>query len=514
MKRKPAKKKSWFARFIVVLVILAAVIGGGGYLFVNSWIQNYLRSDACRAMIAQEGGRAARAECTLEPLSWSGSSVYSPRAALDAERPDGWRHIEAEGVRASLDWSGVRRGVWSVPAVTLDSLRVELAGEKSARDSAPGTAAPVPDAVPPPAASSAPRWLAGWIPKKAEVGEVNVDSFELKPPVPGAAVAIGGMRLHATPAADEGAWQLRGTDGRLALPGMKEAFRMSKASARIDARALALNDAQARWLGDSEVTARGILPFGDAKPWSFSGHLSGLDLRHVLPDEWKANLGGVLDGDYETSAQPRGEVLFKGKLNVKGGVVQNLHVQHLVADFTRTERFRRIVWDEARADVEVLGSRTQVSDLALQSNGLIRIEGGFVLQGEALNGTFLVGISPETLRWKGEVVADTASGTAKRVFTQPHPSGRPGFVWTTVHVSGTPGAVREDLSRRLAEALGIQVLEVPLHVAGKAADIVGKTGGTVLKDGTDAVKGAVDQAGGVLEKGLDTAKRLLPPLLR
>jgi hypothetical protein len=217
-----------------------------------------------------------------------------------------------------------------------------------------------------------------------------------------------------------------------------------------------------------------------------------------LSEEWKPNLSGVLEGDYETAAQPGGEVLFKGKLNVKSGIVQNLHLLNLISDFTHTDRFRRIVWDEAHADVETRGTRTQVSKLVLQSNGLIRIEGNLTLQGTALGGMFLVGVSPETLRWM--------PGAQNHVFTESNPSGQAGFVWTTVRVSGVPGAIKEDLSRRLLVALGREVIDLPLHVAGKGAEVLTKTGGEVLKQGSEVLKNG---AGTVIETGVDILKDTL-----
>ena len=75
MKMKSTERKNWLLRLVMIL------LGGGmlgavaGYLALTSWMQNYLRSDACRAMLARQIGNLAHAHCELEPLSWSGANA-------------------------------------------------------------------------------------------------------------------------------------------------------------------------------------------------------------------------------------------------------------------------------------------------------------------------------------------------------------------------------------------------------------------------------------------------------
>jgi hypothetical protein len=343
-----------------------------------------------------------------------------------------------------------------------------------------------------------PGWLQRWLPQRTEFGEVRIQEFGIKPAAGGPGVAISDMKVSAKPTSDQGAWNLRGSDGTLLLPGLTTPFRMSSASARLGENALTLNDAVARWLGDSEITGRGELPF-NSKPWNFSGHLSGLDLRNVLSADWTPKLSGVLEGEYEAASSPPADVLLKGKLSLKNGVVQGLPVLDRVADFTHTDRFRRVVLDEAKWDVERQGDLTKITNLALQSNGLIRVEGGMTLQNRRLQGDFLVGVSPETLRWM--------PGAQAHVFTQPHPTGAPGFVWTHVRLTGSlDGGIQEDLSNRLLAAMGRSLIDAPLGAAEAGVDILGKSGGAVLQGGEGVIKGA----DGVVGKGVDVIKGLIP----
>lgn len=507
------KRKRPMLRILVFLCAGAVIAGMAAYFAASAWVQRYLRSDACREMLAREIGAAARARCELDPLSWTGAHVYSARLSLSPFAAAGWERVEADGLQASLDWSGVRRGVWSVPAVSLDWVRILLpAGAEPAKKPASTAAAAVEaeagEGADAGGASGAPAWLRRWLPTRTEIGGIEVNTFDLKPAAPGAGVALEGLQLKAKPAADKGAWQLRGSGGKLALPGFKELFRLSQASARIDARALTLNDASARWLGDSEVNARGEFPFGGGKGWAFSGRLSNLDLRHVLSEEWNQKVSGVLECDYDVSASPGELVLTKAKFRLRSGVVQGFPVLDRVADFTHTARFRRVVLDEATGLVETRGGRTRITDLVLQSNGLIRLEGEFQTEGRAIAGDFLVGVSPETLRWM--------PGAQNRVFTEPNGGRVPGFVWTRVRISGTLDSPKEDLSPRLLSAMGKAVLlDVPMEVLGKGADILGRTGGAAVEGGKavlDGGKGVIKGAGEVLEKGVDAIKGVIPLL--
>jgi hypothetical protein len=319
-------------------------------------------------------------------------------------------------------------------------------------------------------------------------------------------VAATGITVSGKPANDTGAWHLRGQGGKLSLPGIKEPLRINSLNARLDDKAIVFHDALARWLGDSEVTARGDLPFDKSKAWDFNGSVAGLDLRHLLSADWSSRLGGMMEADYRA-----GPAVVKGNLRCKNGIVQNMPVLNQVATFTHVDRFRRIVLDVASADVERSADAIKVTNLNLQSAGLIRVEGGFVIQGGQINGDLLVGVAPDTLTW--------IPGSQGHVFTDRR-NDAPGYVWTTVHNSGPVEAPREDLTNRVLVAMGL----APLDLAEKGVEILsgaaGGAGGTGAKGATDAAKGVINAgkdvinstAGKAVETGVDIIKGVVPLL--
>lgn len=508
MRKKSQKKKNWLLRLSMFLLAGVLVTGVVVYFSASAWIQNYLRSDACRELLARRIGDAAKARCEIEPISWSGWNVYSAGVTLESDTAAGWKRIECEGVQSSLDWSGVRRGEWHVSAINFDRLRISLSepAKTSVQSAAPASAPVEIENVA--SEPTVPSWIRRWLPTRTVIDELDVHTFDLQPFTPGAGVAVAGVHLKARPASDEGAWKINGDGGRVLLPGLSEPFRLGAAAARLDARAFVLHDATAHWLGDSEVTSRGELPFESNQGWKFAGRVIGLDLRHVLSEAWKPKISGVVEAVYEVSGQTGSPVLTTAKLKVKSGIVQALPLLERVADFTHTDRFRRIVMDEAKFDVEVQGVRTRVTNLVLHSNGLIRVEGDFLIDGKLLNGNLQIGVSSETLRWM--------PGAQNHVFTDSHAGKVPGFVWTRVVLSGTLDSPKENLSNRLLAAMGKAVLlDAPMEVLGTGADVMGKTSGAavrggkaVLEEGGEIIKDAGEAAG----KGLNSLKGLIPLL--
>ncbi|RBP36581.1 hypothetical protein DES53_11620 [Roseimicrobium gellanilyticum] len=502
-RRKKKSSNSLLLRLLLWGALIAVVAVGGVGLYGYIWIQGYLKSPAFQKMLAQQLGNAVKGEATLDSMNWSGPNLYVSRAGVTPKGSQGWKLIEGEGVEASVDFQAARSGVWRVTRIHLDRLRMDLRSVAEIPQELPS------DTVLETAPPSMPGWLKRWLPTRTQIDEVNIDRFDLVPAKGTEGVSVKELVLGAKPATDAGAWLLRGSEGTLTLPGVKERFRMTCTSARLDARSLALNDGVAKWIGDSEVTARGDLPFEKGKAWQFSGHVANLELKHVLGAEWLSKVSGTLSSDYEVTP-----TVLKSKVQVKNGVVENLPLLNYVADFTRTQRFRRVVLDAATADIERAGDTTHVRNLVLQSDGLVRVQGDVTLQGRAIQGKLMVGVLPDSLRW--------IPGSQSQVFTEPNPAGPPGFVWTHVNITGTVDSIREDLSNRLLIAMGKAALDVPLDLAGRSLEMLGEAAGApvsptavkevtteVMKAGTEVLKGSGDAAGKTVEKAVETGVDVL-----
>ena len=481
-----------------IVVVLAGCVAVGGYL----WVQSYLKSPAFRQLLAARLGQSTKSNADIDTMSWSGSTIYLPKVELTPVAPTGWKGITADTLHATVDFSTAwHQGVWTVPNVDMGWLRLQLAAPQPPKPAGSASHATEEDvAAEETTTSSVPSWLRGWLPQRTEVNGVRVEAFEMAPApgVPG--VEINSLKVKGNPATGDNAWMLRGESGNLKLPGFTEGFKLSSVSASLDAKKLTINDSVLRWLGDSEVTSRGELSFDKARGWSFSGTVNNLELRYVISQSWQGRVIGVLNADYDVMGRPAEPVLFKSKVKISSGVLQNLPVLDRIADFTRTDRFRRLVLDEATGHVEHQGDVTKITNLVLQSNALVRVEGDLLIQGQALNGNFFVGVFPEALRW--------VPGAQGLVFTEQRPNGPPGFLWTHLHITGTVGDPKEDLSNRLLFAAGKAILlDAPMSILNNGVDAVtnGDARSNTLETGRDLIQGA----GETMKSGVDVIKGIL-----
>ena len=137
--------------------------------------------------------------------------------------------------------------------------------------------------------------------------------------------------------------------------------------------------------------------------------------------------------------------------------------------FRSTQQFRRLSLSRASADFRQDGAKLRVTKFVAESEGLIRLEGDFVIENSMITGTFQVGVSPSTLAF--------IPGSREKVFTE----SRAGYVWTPMHLTGLLNKPNEDLTARLARAAGDAVVDTAKGAAEEAV----KTGKDVIKNALD-----------------------------
>ena len=130
-----------------------------------------------------------------------------------------------------------------------------------------------------------------------------------------------------------------------------------------------------------------------------------------------------------------------------------------LALFTASERYRAAELQNARADFDWNAGNLVVSNLLVESEGLLRVEGGFTVRANQIDGTLQVGLARSAVRWLPVV------GT--RVFNLPE---RDGYLWTTVHLSGPVNHPNEDLTARLLAATEQEVIDKAQQGAGAVID--------------------------------------------
>lgn len=462
---------------------------------VLGYLQSFVRSEGFRVkmeeMIEARAGGTAR----LGDIQWQDDAARMGEASIETAAG---LQIEAVGLHAALDFSAIRRGAWSIQGAGADSLIV--------------TKHPAPADTPrseerPAAADALPGWLSQHIPKSTEVDGFDAERFSYSQhgwQVEEARLHLGSYHSH--PAAS-GRFSFPGTleGGSLSMPvmppGQKEPLKLEigRATFRLTDDRLQITESTLRWKDRSQGTLRGSLRFGGE--WQIFAHAEQVPAVEFLSEEWQKHLSGHLEADAQLSGTRGQPMNWKAAVTLKDGVLSALPVLDKLATYSRMERFKRLALDIASASVSPRAGGTRLEKIIIQSNGLLRVEGTLdLLPGDAIEGDFMVGVTPETLRW--------LPGAQNRVFIESNPQGPPGLNWARVKVAGTRASPQEDLSARLLGAAGMSLL------LDSPAVIVNKAGDTLLKPllGEEAAKlpgQIINSTTKTLEEGVKTGTDLI-----
>lgn len=484
----------WLAGLIlvsgVILVLLAPSL-------VTSYIRAYVKKDDFRQKAEELIAARIDGSAHIAPIIWNDDTATV--ADLSFSNSD-WT-MEAGGLRAALDFGAIRQGKWSIQNAGADDLTLRHL-----------VAAPL-DV--PPAASTAkfddsndgiPAFLRRYIPTETRISGFEVHRFVFEQE--GWKIADSQLRL--------GDWRTgevsvsaKLNGGKLQTPiqapEQKEPlqFDLTRATLRVGGSQVQLSDATLRWKQSSEATLRGSLKY-ETGAWQIFTHVKAVPLDEFLDSWWKQRLSGKIEGDVEMSGARNAPPAWKADLALKDGALIGLPILDKLVTYTNTQRFKRIVLDICSASLRPQGDSLRIENIIVQSNGLLRIEGALTIRGRALEGNFLLGVTPETL--------SGIPGANRRVFVESNPSAPPGLLWTRVHIVGTLDAPLEDLSSRLIGAAGMSLLlDTPGAVVGQGAE-------TLLKPvlGEDAAKlpgKVINGASGVLENGVNAGAGLLKSVL-
>lgn len=509
---------------IVVGVLLGVLvlIAGGGYLL----FQNYLRSEAFRELIERQTNDALHAQGSYEPFRWSGtSSVFSPAYRAEGEEDAEFARVEALELRAFLDLDAAWDGIWRITELRVGQATVHLdaasaaSGQKQAAETRetpvsersilddPASAAPPEPAADPVRARPDPALTSAAKPDSPTAGggeadEANQpdtrpfprnllpDQFELRKifiadanllwaPQPGQAGSLRGSELVLIPQNDFESWDVSGSGGTFRQQGLPE-FQVSEVRVLLDEERLALKNATLQGPGDSRVSATGEITLENARgevDTDLQAKISQYPLREFLPEEWQERLLGRLNGTVRVTGTPadRAALTAKGHLELADAVIQGVPVLDTIAQYTRNQRFKLLRLEEARTDFRVEDEVFHFTDLVLEDTGLLMVTGSgqITLPRDGhprINATLRVGVTPATLRW--------LLGAEKRVFTV----NRDGYRWTTMKVTGPIDSPKEDLSPRLKDAFGQEVVDTAQGLLEDVPDDVKERGEEIIED--------------------------------
>jgi hypothetical protein len=439
-----SRRLLWIIPTVVLLLAAMTAVG------VSVWMGRFLRSEAFRALIGAQTGDALGAKVVYGPLRWMGSSLFVDSVQVTGLQGSKVEALRADQVRADVNWRAAFNGAWRLERVQVVSFEGNFR---------PGASEPQSPDTPPPVRGG----IASWLPTRFELGQMDIaqsrirfrgiDDLEI------ASLQGSALRVHP----DGAGWSIDGTGGVLTLAKIP-ALNVVSFRSRAQDDVFFLTDSQFR-LGESgKISASGEF----AKNSKLRVEWSGVDVTPFLDVSWRSRLTGVLSGTATIEWPESGIAAGKttGSFRLTEGLAQNVELLDQVATFTGAPQFRRIPLQEISGSYQWTNGNLQITNLVAESKGLLRLEGNCTIDaGGAVNGALRVGVTPQTLQW--------LPGSRERVFTV----AQGGYVWTDVKISGSLQDLREDLSSRLAAAMGDETIqqgvraiqEIPRRAAARTA---------------------------------------------
>jgi hypothetical protein len=420
---------AWTTGAVVLLIIAALLIG-------QVWLNRYLRSEEFRGTLEQKTGVNMRAKVSIAPIVFEGTQFACADFTAQGAQDAAFSLAKVEDVRGDVSlpsiiavFFGQRK--FRVPSLDIQKLTLEFFD----RDQ-------LPLVLPP---------------KERREDRSVIENLIIRDVrLAWGGGGLNGASVHAR--AVEGGWQIDGEGGRLVQLGLPP---IDVVSARIIRKegTIFLQNGRLRQNG-GELALTGEIASEDKADLLLN--VSNVAVNPFLKEDWRARLHGALAGEIRVQVPlkkdaPR-QPKVDGKLRLDRAVLEALPILNKIADYLRTEQFRRIELNQASADVHFDAKGLRVENLVLESKQLIVLRGGFTFADGIVNGSFDVGVTPGPLQW--------IPGSQTKVFS----AQKDGYVWAPMRITGPPDALKEDLSSRLVSAAQAAVVEKVEKTATEAVD--------------------------------------------
>jgi len=437
IRKRPAKQVKPL-KWVLVATGLLFFLGIVGSFVIYLKVQSYLKSDAFRNHLVSAAEGKLHAKIELNQLRWDGSTVYADGWHAQGYPDAAFAHMKVDGLRALFN--GTQDSAWQIPEISINQVTLNYS-----KDRLPAaTLAANPDSKINSSSNAVPGWLKKWLPDRAEIDVIRIDSTNLifQDKQGDKKLSLTSVETTSHPMTAPGTWEISGRNGDLMIRDFPP-MSIREIETRWNHNDIFINHAAISFYENAELSGTGDIRLGKTPELNLDLQLSNLDAKKILSADWKSKISGTLYGDFIVTGNPKkiNTLTTKGTLHLKDGVIESLPILQLIADYTKMQRFKRLALHKVSADFIIKGNRLEITNLILQSDGLTRLEGTFIVEDrKIIKGQFLLGVTPGTLRW--------IPGAKQKVFT----NSKNGFLWTPLEITGTLDEPRENLSARLAGA--------------------------------------------------------------
>jgi hypothetical protein len=448
-----------------------------GIFAAQSWIHSYIRSESFRLRTENALGKAFHANAQLSLPQHSSSSLYvdsltATGIKADPSRADTpgarFRSVQMQGVRVELDLMAILQRTWRIGSLSMQRLELDLdrpaAGLLHGADPTGAS-----DSTPAPTVRSSPGLISKILPNRTEIESIKAERADVSK----AGAALRKTRLTLKPAGKD--WEVLAEDGEFTTAALTldKPIELKSANLTVKKGLTVLKNANLLFASGGQSKLAGH--------WETDGNsevhadLENINIEPFLPKWWRTRFFGSVDGTLNILQAAGKQPELDALLRLKGGRLESLPLLSELDAFLGTPRFKTLPIRSGSVKVRRAGDVTELNDIQLDADGMLRIEGAITVREGKLDGALRVGISPSLIQW-----LPTGRG---KVFEE----NRDGYIWTPVRVSGTADFPQEDLSKRLVQAAAGAVIDSLQNIQKNPQNV------------PNAVKGA-----------LDTLKSILP----
>ena len=425
------KVLAWTLGSLVVLFIAATLIG-------QAWLNSYLKSPAFRQQLEEKASIKMRAKVEIAPVRFQGPQFFSDGFNATGTSEAGFSAVKVENIRGDISLPFILRVIFGERRFRIENVEVQRLSIECYKDR-------IDLSLPP------------YLEKERATDINNLTIRDVRVGWPGG--GLTGTSVSAEKV--EGGWKAEGHGGKLIQLGLPS-LELDSARVVYKEPSLFVQEAKLRQDG-GEITASGEIVTDKRADLLFK--FSRINVTPLLPEDWRAKLHGNLAGELNFGMELGSSAavpVVKGKVRLDNGVIETLPVLNKIADFLKTEQFRRLELSQASGDVRYDAQGWQVTNLVLEAKQLLAVRGSFTVRGKVIDGTFAIGVTPGPLQW--------LPGAQEKVFN----TMKDGYAWTTLRITGTTDDWHEDLTMRLKIAAGEAVLDTATEVAGGALDTTKK----------------------------------------
>ena len=411
------------------------------FFAAEAWLNSYLGSESFRRKTETAVGRVLKANARLAPLQRQGTTLASETLQLQGEPGAPFASAEVQGVRAEVDLSGIWQRLWKIEHLSVQRLSLDLnkpRPEAGSTESAGGALSVVSQSLPQaaPDSTAPPVWqglLAGLLPNRTRIAALHTDraSFSLE------GAELRQCRLNARPSEVGNGWEVALESGDLTAPGFPSAD-LQEAKVFLRSGGGVLRSSRLQIKKGGQVFLSGEWSNEGAR--DFHAKVENLVVEPFLPVWWQKRITGLLHGSLRFQANAVGPENLSGELRLANGKLEAFPLLAQLDSFVGSPRFRQVALKTASARIKRTEGRTEWSEIDLDADGILRLQGTMVVQNGTLDGRMQLGIPPAIIQW--------LPSARTKLFGE----SRDGFVWTPFTITGPLEQPVEDLTPRLAGA--------------------------------------------------------------